>query len=79
MAVEVMQQRKGLGSRLLAALETRACALGASRMVLDARESALGFYRRHGYTVDGSGHTLFNRIAHVTMSKPLDTGTAQGR
>ncbi len=79
MAVEVAQQRSGLGSRLLDALEHRAYALGASRIVLDARETALGFYRKQGYAVDGAGHTLFNRIAHVKMSKRFGGSTAQGR
>lgn len=79
MAVEVAQQRHGLGSRLLAALEDRARAHGASRIVLDARETALGFYRRHGYAVEGSGHMLFNCIAHVKMSKTLGATAAQGR
>lgn len=79
MAVEVTQQRNGLGSRLLAALEARAQALGASHIVLDARESALGFYRRNGYTVIGSGHVLFDRIAHARMRKPVGANSAQGR
>ena len=71
MAVEVAYQRSGLGSRLLAALEDKARTLAASRMVLDARETALGFYRKKGYRVDGSGPMLFDSIAHVHMSKPL--------
>ncbi len=79
MAVEVPHQRNGLGSRLLAALEQRARALGAAVIVLDARETALGFYRKHGYQVLGSGHMLFNRIAHVRMSKPLGGTAVQGR
>jgi GNAT superfamily N-acetyltransferase len=79
MAVEVAHQRNGLGSRLLAALEDRAWTLGAARIVLDARETALGFYRGHGYTVDGSGPMLFNRIAHVRMSKARGGKTVQDR
>jgi ribosomal protein S18 acetylase RimI-like enzyme len=71
MAIDIPCQRKGLGSVLLSALETRAMDLGAATMVLDARESALGFYRKHGYIACGSGHVLFNRIAHLHMSKPL--------
>jgi predicted GNAT family N-acyltransferase len=71
MAIDIPDQRKGLGSRLLEALEHRARALGAATIVLDARESALGFYRKHGYIASGTGHVLFNRIAHLHMSKPL--------
>jgi ribosomal protein S18 acetylase RimI-like enzyme len=71
MAIDIPCQRMGLGSLLLSALETRALALGAATLVLDARESALGFYRKHGYIACGSGHVLFNRIAHLRMSKSL--------
>lgn len=79
MAIDVVHQRKGLGSRLLAALEHRARALGAACIMLDARESALGFYRKHGYTAQGNGHVLFDRIAHVQMIKHLDGEKTQGR
>jgi len=79
MAVATARQRRGYGSALLAELEHRALRLGAARILLDARESALGFYRRHGYTVTGAGHTLFDRIAHVKMCKVLRTDGIQGR
>jgi predicted GNAT family N-acyltransferase len=79
MAVEVDRRRSGLGTHLLATLEHRAHTLGAARIVLDARETALGFYRKHGYAIDGSGHMLFNRIAHVRMSKRLGGEPPQGR
>ncbi len=71
MAVDVPAQRKGVGTRLLQALEDRAVAHGASRITLDARESALGFYRKRGYSPLGPGHTLFNSVAHVQMVKGL--------
>jgi predicted GNAT family N-acyltransferase len=71
MAVAVEQQRKGVGTRLIAALEQRAVELGAACVVIDARESALRFYRKQGYEPQGPGHTLFNSIAHVKMRKGL--------
>ena len=71
MAVAVDQQRKGIGTRLMAALEQRAVELGAACVVIDARESALRFYRKQGYEPQGPGHTLFNSIAHVKMRKGL--------
>jgi len=71
MAVAVEQQRKGVGTRLMAALEQRAVELGAACVVIDARESALRFYRKQGYEPQGPGHTLFNSIAHVKMRKGL--------
>lgn len=69
MAVAITQQRKGIGTLLLNTLEQRAIELGAARIVLDARENALRFYRKQGYVVQGPGHTLFNSIAHVKMIK----------
>ena len=71
MAIDVPEQRKGVGSFLLHALESRALQHGASRITLDARETALGFYRKQGYSTQGPGHTLFNSIAHVKMTKAL--------
>ena len=71
MAIEVHGQRKGAGTYLLQALEARAEKYGASHITLDARETALGFYRKQGYSPQGPGHTLFNSIAHVKMTKAL--------
>ncbi|HYQ70353.1 MAG TPA: GNAT family N-acetyltransferase [Gammaproteobacteria bacterium] len=71
MAVAIGHQRRGCGSRLLLALEQKAASLGAACIVLDARETALGFYRKRGYEIDGPGHTLYNCISHVRMRKTL--------
>ena len=71
MAIKVKQQRKGIGTLLLHTLENKAVGLGAACMVLDAREQALGFYRKQGYELEGPGHMLFNVIAHVKMRKDL--------
>ncbi|MDX1698848.1 MAG: hypothetical protein R3308_11200, partial [Thiohalobacterales bacterium] len=45
--------------------------LGADRVLLDARETALRFYYKHGYRTIGPGHVLYNSIAHVKMAKTL--------
>ena len=71
MAIDPEQQRRGIGSLLLQALEKKAGELGASQVVLDAREHALGFYRKQGYQTEGPGHTLFNTIPHVKMRKNI--------
>jgi ribosomal protein S18 acetylase RimI-like enzyme len=71
MAIDIEQQRRGIGTRLLHVLEDRAIELGAASIVLDAREQALGFYRKQGYELEGPGHVLFNTIPHVKMSKRL--------
>lgn len=71
MGVAAHCQRRGIGSLILRALEQKAAVLGAGIIVLDARETALGFYRKHGYAATGSGHMLFERIAHLKMEKKL--------
>jgi predicted GNAT family N-acyltransferase len=71
MAVASGQQRKGFGRRLLQALEEKATSLGAACIVLDARETAMGFYCSQGYTAEGPGHVLYNSISHVRMRKLL--------
>ena len=71
MAIDLSEQRKGIGTRLLQALEAKAREHGAASITLDARETAMGFYRKQGYRPLGPGHTLFNCIAHVKMTKTL--------
>ena len=71
MAVEETHRGRGIGTLLLNAVENRARAAGARSLVLDARESAAGFYRRHGYQDAGPAHTLFGTIHHVRMRKRL--------
>ena len=72
MGVATQCRRSGIGTLILCALEEKALGLGAVRIVLDARETVLGFYRKHGYVATGPGPMLFNRIAHVTMEKRFD-------
>jgi predicted GNAT family N-acyltransferase len=71
MAIAKAHQRSGIGSSLLEALEGRAKQLGALQVILNARETALGFYLKHGYETRGPGHILFDSIAHVRMRKSL--------
>jgi ribosomal protein S18 acetylase RimI-like enzyme len=71
MAVEPARSRQGLGSRVLSELENRARQLGATLMVLNSREQAQAFYRRHGYEASGEAGTLFGAVLHVRMVKRL--------
>ena len=72
MGVVTEYRRQGIGTRLLHVLEGKALALGATRILLDARETALGFYCKHGYVATGPGPMLFDRIAHIRMEKGID-------
>jgi len=71
MAVEPEMQGRGIGGRILEELELRARQRGAKRIVLNARDRAVAFYRRHGYSVTHSSETLFNAIPHWEMLKTL--------
>ena len=69
MAVEEGLQGKGIGTILLKELEKSAKGEGASHIILNARESAVGFYKKHGYRIVGKAHTLFGAIPHFKMRK----------
>jgi len=71
MAVAPHAQGRGLGSTILQELERRARQAGAASIVLNARDIALGFYERHGYTVEGPADKLFDAVPHVRMRKNL--------
>lgn len=72
MAVDTGQQQKGYGSLLLNALEQAARELGLRRIILQARENAVPFYRHHGYHTVEKTFLLFDEIQHYLMSKQLD-------
>ncbi|RMG28296.1 MAG: GNAT family N-acetyltransferase [Gammaproteobacteria bacterium] len=69
MAVRPEWQGQGVGTALLAALESAARAARLRRIRLQARTSAVGFYLRHGYRDLGAGPLLFGVIAHRKMEK----------
>lgn len=71
MAVSEDARGKGVGTLLLKELENIARLHGAGVVRLDARETALGFYRRLGYVDMGEGHTLYGTIRHRKMRKSL--------
>ena len=78
MAVEPDLAGRGLGGRILAELERRAMARGASRIILNARKQAVPFYLKHGYAVTGPADTLFGVIEHLRMEKALSPHTKPG-
>ncbi len=71
MAVEPSWERLGLGSRVLNELEAQARQRGAQVVVLNSRDRAQAFYRRHGYAATGEAGTLFGAVVHVRMTKRL--------
>ncbi|HJN83333.1 MAG: GNAT family N-acetyltransferase [Verrucomicrobiota bacterium] len=72
MAVEEPLRGRGLGQAVLNELERLGKRQGMSVIVLDAREAAVGFYRRNGYEAVDEGHVLFGEVRHSKMRKRLD-------
>lgn len=71
MAVEENYRGKGVGATVLEELEKRAADEGAQYIILNARDNAVPFYERYGYTVIKQSHTLFGSIPHFEMRKDL--------
>ncbi len=72
MAVEPALQARGLGTLLLDAAVERSRAAGAEVLWAHGRDSALGFYRRRGWSVEGDGY-LEVGIPHHTVVLDLTT------
>lgn len=71
MAVETKHEKTGIGRGIVCALEQRAEKQGIRSVVLDAREHAVRFYEKLGYSILGKSYLLFNRIQHYHMHKSL--------
>jgi GNAT superfamily N-acetyltransferase len=67
MAVQPDLQGRGVGARLLAALVQRARDDGYQVVWANGRDSALGFYRRHGWQVVGDGFESIGLPHHVVL------------
>jgi thioesterase domain-containing protein len=71
MAVSDDFQGKGLGKKLVIALEHFAISLGIKKISLKAREQAVNFYQNNSYANISFSHLLFNEIKHFNMEKKL--------
>lgn len=71
MAIEEKYRRKGIGSLILKELEKRAKETGAEYIILNAREKAVNFYKKHVYKTVKRTYTLFGSINHWEMQKRL--------
>lgn len=71
MAVDQKLQGKGLGQKIIKALEDKAQELKAQKIVLQARENALGFYDNLNYRLVKPSHKLWSIIQHYEMEKTL--------
>lgn len=71
MAVQQHQQRSGVGGQILERLEEQAKDWNTNEIKINARDSHLSFYLKHGYQQTGPGHTLYNVITHTKVFKAL--------
>jgi ribosomal protein S18 acetylase RimI-like enzyme len=71
MAVSPSFRNKGVASALIAEMEKQVQISSVYRIMLDARESATGFYEKLGYQITGKSYLLFDEIQHFTMEKNL--------
>jgi len=70
MAVSPLDQGKGLGRTLMDELERDLRARGFTRLVLNARKSAVAFYEKLGYKAAGEEFVHLT-IPHVRMMKAV--------
>ncbi|OGK12235.1 MAG: hypothetical protein A2W80_02300 [Candidatus Riflebacteria bacterium GWC2_50_8] len=71
MAVAADFHGRGIGRKIVEYLEEKARELGAGRVILDARQNAVGFYLVLGYNVVADSYLLFGEIQHYLMQKDL--------
>jgi N-acetylglutamate synthase-like GNAT family acetyltransferase len=71
-ATATSAQGKGIGKAIMAYLEDQAKAKGWTEIVLEARENAVPFYQRIGYTIIAESYLLFGEIQHYRMKKALN-------
>jgi predicted GNAT family N-acyltransferase len=72
-AVESAEQGKGYGRLIMEATEQHAEANGSTKIILHARDYAVEFYLKLGYTLIEPSHKLFGVLQHFLMEKILVT------
>lgn len=70
-AVRETLQRRGMGRNLINIVEDEARRTGVTRLVLNGRVNAQGFWRSLGYVPEGDVFEIVG-IPHTRMSKPLE-------
>lgn len=70
MAVKNSLQGKGIGQAIMNFAETLARDKGYKKLTMNARDTAIGFYERCGYNVNGDGFIEVS-VPHHVMEKRL--------
>lgn len=71
MAVHPDFRNKNFGRNILRYLEQLAKENKFQKIILHARENALGFYLKNNYQMVRPSHLLFNQIQHYLMQKNI--------
>ena len=71
MAVKENTQGSGIGKKLMSFAEANAKQNGASSIILQARENAVEFYKKCGYSVKEKSFLMWDLIQHYLMEKKL--------
>ena len=72
MAVESDYEGRGYGKAILTTLEKHALLYKIKKIILDARENAVGFYQKQGYDIINESHVLYGEIRHFRMKRELN-------
>ncbi len=71
MGVSSTAQGKGYGAKIMDYIEQEAKKQGMNKIILHARENALEFYKRCGYTVVEKSYLMWDEIQHYLMEKGI--------
>lgn len=71
MGVKENTQGSGIGKKMIAYAEEKAKEKGAETLILQAREIAVEFYKKCGYTIVEKSFLMWGEIQHYLMKKTL--------
>jgi predicted GNAT family N-acyltransferase len=71
MAVQNNLQGKGIGASIMSFAETVARDKGYKKLTMHARDTAIGFYEKFDYKVDGEGFIEVNMPHHIMQKRLL--------
>jgi len=71
MAVDDKHNGRGIGTAIVQSMEDHARKNNIHYIMLHARENAVGFYEKLGYTLLEKSYLLFDCIQHYKMKKEL--------
>jgi len=71
MCTQIEYQGKGVGKKLVDYVEDYAISKNVKKIILHARENAVEFYIKCGYTTISTSYLLFGSIQHFLMEKQL--------